>query len=136
MNSNLIQYVHPFRVAYHETDGQRRVHHSNYLKYFEDARVEMLRAAGIRYRDLEDQGAMLVVTKMNVDYHAAAEFDDWLQIVVKTTEIRKVRLTHQYRVTREETLIATAESVIACVNLDGRPKKLPSAFLSLDLSPE
>ncbi|MEO1618188.1 MAG: thioesterase family protein [Planctomycetota bacterium] len=136
MNSNLIQYVHPFRVAYHETDGQRRVHHSNYLKYFEDARVEMLRAAGIRYRDLEDQGAMLVVTKMNVDYHAAAEFDDWLQIVVKTTEIRKVRLTHQYRVTREETLIATAESVIACVNLDGRPKKLPSDFLSLDLSPE
>ena len=42
------------RVNYHETDGQRRVHHSNYLNYFERGRVEMLRELGVRYRDLED----------------------------------------------------------------------------------
>ncbi|MEM6468646.1 MAG: thioesterase family protein [Planctomycetota bacterium] len=142
MNSNLIRYRHEFRVAYHETDGQRRVHHSNYLRYFEDARVEMLRAAGIRYRSLEDgqpesdagaDGCLLVVTEMNVQYHAAAEFDDWLAVDVETSEIRKVRLTHRYRVTRENTLIASATSVIACVNLKGKPKRLPSAFLTIDL---
>ena len=48
------------RVNYHETDGQRRVHHANYLNYFERGRVEMLRAAGTRYRELEESGLMLV----------------------------------------------------------------------------
>ena len=127
----LLRYTHEFRVAYHQTDGQRRVHHSNYLNYFEDARVEMLRAGGIEYKDVEDSGRLLVVTEMNVQYFAAADFDDWLRLVVSVTEIRKVRLRHHYKVFRGETLIASADSTIACVGPDGRPKKLPPEFLEL-----
>jgi acyl-CoA thioester hydrolase len=130
-NESLLRYKHEFRVAYHQTDGQRRVHHSNYLNYFEDARVEMLRAGGIEYKDVEDSGRLLVVTEMNVQYFAAAEFDDALHIDVEVTEIRKVRLRHHYDVFRGETRIASADSTIACVGPDGRPKKLPEAFLEL-----
>ncbi|KAA5544633.1 acyl-CoA thioesterase [Roseiconus nitratireducens] len=122
-------YTHEFRVAYHQTDGQRRVHHSNYLNYFEDARVEMLRAGGVQYKDIEDSGCLLVVTEMNVRYFAAAEFDDWLRLEVELTEIRKVRLRHRYEVFRDQLLIASAESTIASVGRDGRPKKLPQKFL-------
>src|SRR6056297_844126 len=50
------RHVIELRVAYQETDGQRRVHHANYLNYFERGRVEMLRAQGISYRQLEDTG--------------------------------------------------------------------------------
>ncbi|MCA9139575.1 MAG: acyl-CoA thioesterase [Planctomycetales bacterium] len=128
---SLLRYTHEFRVAYHQTDGQRRVHHSNYLNFFEDARVEMLRAGGVRYKDVEDSGRLLVVTEMNVQYFAAAEFDDWLRLEVVVTEIRKVRLRHHYDVLRGETLIASADSTIACVGPDGRPKKLSSEFLEL-----
>ncbi|PAY18356.1 thioesterase [Rhodopirellula sp. SM50] len=127
----LLHYSHEFRVAYHQTDGQRRVHHSNYLNFFEDARVEMLRAGGVRYKEVEDSGRLLVVTEMNVQYHAAAEFDDWLRLDVVVTEIRKVRLRHHYDVFRDQTLIASADSTIACVGPNGRPKKLPSKFLDL-----
>lgn len=128
---SLLRYTHQFRVGYHETDGQRRVHHSNYLKYFEDARVEMLREGGIRYREIEDSGRLLVVTEMNVQYFSAAEFDDWLRVDVAVTQIRKVRLNHHYRVFRDDTLIASADSTIACVGPDGKPKKLPTQFLEL-----
>lgn len=127
----LLRYTHEFRVAYHQTDGQRRVHHSNYLNFFEDARVEMLRAGGIRYKDVEDSGRLLVVTEMNVQYFAAAEFDDWLRLEVQLTEIRKVRLRHHYEVHRDQALVATGDSTIACVGPDGRPKKLPPTFLEL-----
>jgi len=129
IDPSLLRYVHAFRVAYHQTDGQRRVHHSNFLNFFEDARVEMLRAGGVAYKSIEDSGRLLVVSEMNVRYHSAAEFDDWLEVHVQVTEIRKVRLRHRYRVLRDQTLIAEADSTIACVGIDGRPKKLPSIFL-------
>lgn len=130
-NRSLLRYTHEFRVAYHQTDGQRRVHHSNYLNYFEDARVEMLRAGGVHYKTVEDSGRLLVVTEMNVKYYAAAEFDDWLRLDVEVTEIRKVRLWHHYEVSRGDTRIASADSTIACVGPEGRPKKLPPEFLEL-----
>lgn len=126
---SLLQYVHEFRVAYHETDGQRRVHHANFIKYFEDARVEMLRAGGVTYKQVEDEGRFLVVTEMNVRYRAAAEFDDWLRLDVRVTEIRKVRLRHHYQIFRGDTLICDADSTIASVDHQGRPKKLPAEFL-------
>jgi acyl-CoA thioester hydrolase len=131
LDTTLLRYSHQFRVAYHQTDGQRRVHHSNYLNYFEDARVEMLREGGIEYKNIEDSGRLLVVTEMNVQYYAAAEFDDWLRLDVVVTEIRKVRLSHHYEVFRGETRIASADSTIACVSPEGRPTKLPTEFLEL-----
>ena len=52
------------RVRYQETDAQGRVHHSNYMNYFEVARVEMLRQSGISYRELEESGVMLGVASI------------------------------------------------------------------------
>ena len=125
-NGSILVHSQPLRVTYHETDGQRRVHHANYLNYFERGRVEMLRAAGIRYRDLEDSGLILVVTEMNVRYHSAAQFDDLLTLTTELTEIRKVRLRHRYAIHRGEELIVEADSVIACVDRGGNPRRLPT----------
>ncbi len=118
------------RVRYHETDGQRRVHHANYLNYFERGRVEMLRAAGLSYKDLEDSGQMLVVTEMNVRYQAAAEFDDLLVLTTEAIEIRKVRIRHRYRLERGSEVIVEADSTIACVDREGRPSRLPPGFVA------
>ncbi|QDT10155.1 acyl-CoA thioesterase [Stieleria marina] len=116
------------RVGYHETDGQRRVHHANYLNYFERGRVEMLRAVGLSYKALEDAGNMLVVTEMNVRYSAAAEFDDLLTLTTKAIEIRKVRIRHHYQIHRDDELIVDADSTIACINSSGAPSRLPPEF--------
>ena len=124
------------RVTYAETDGQRRVHHANYLNYFERGRVEMLRAAGVSYRQFEAGGLMLVVTEMNVRYLGAAEFDDVLTLITTVTEVRSVRIRHRYRIWRAEELLVAADSTIACVDAQGRPAKLPRNWRDARLAEE
>lgn len=122
------KFKQTFRVNYYETDGQRRVHHSNYLKYFERGRIEMLREAGIQYKDLEDDGFMLVVTEMNLRYQAAAEFDDLLTLTTTVTSIGKVRIKHHYTIDRDDQMIIEADSTIACIGKTGKPTRLPACF--------
>jgi len=117
------------RVAYHETDGQRRVHHANYLNYFEQSRVEMLRAVGLCYRDFEDAGLMLVVTEMHVRYRSAATFDDLLRIQTTITDVRGTRIMHRYVIDRDDQRIVDAESVIACISAEGKVSRLPKDWI-------
>jgi len=117
------------RVTYQETDGQRRVHHANYLNYFERGRVEMLRDSGVSYLELEESGLLLVVAEMNIRYVSAAQFDDLLTLTTAVSEIRKVRIGHQYQLHRGEELIVEANSVVACVNKLGKPAKLPDCLV-------
>jgi len=117
------------RVGYHETDGQRRVHHANYLNYFERGRVELLRQLGLSYKEFEDRGLMLVVSEMNVRYFGAADFDDLLDVTTEVLELRKVRIRHRYRVERGGTLLVEADSTIACVDRSGNVKRLPRELL-------
>ncbi len=126
----LLRHSHNLRVAYQETDGQRRVHHANYLNYFERGRVEMLRSIGHDYKAIEDSGKMLVVTEMNIRYYAPADFDDLLTIITEVVEVKKVRMRHRYTIQRGSTLLVQANSVIACLDRSGKPTRLP------DLTPK
>src|SRR5262245_18441203 len=63
-SAKMRQHEIQIRVRYQETDAQGRVHHANYLTYFEMGRVEFLRAMGHSYRELEASGVMLVVSEM------------------------------------------------------------------------
>lgn len=119
------------RVGYYETDGQRRVHHANYLNYFERSRVEMLRAVGFDYREFEHTGLMLVVTEMNVRYRGAAEFDDVLRVSTTVTELRGVRIRHHYEIDRAGELLVEADSTIACIDRTGRVRRLPPQWRAM-----
>ena len=118
------------RVRYAETDRMGLLHHANYLVYFEQGRTELLRQLGYTYKDLEDQGFLLVLTKIEVRYKRPARYDDVLTvrtIVVKTT---LVRIDHRYEVYRDGELVAEASSTLACVDRTGQPQALPE-FLQL-----
>lgn len=119
------------RVRYQETDGQARVHHANYLTFFEQARVEMLRTSGISYKELEAEGVMLVVAEVNLRYFLPAEFDDLLQIHVTTVAAKGARVVHEYKVRRGEDLLCEGRTVVACINRHGRVQRLPE-WLRLD----
>ena len=103
------------RVRYQETDGQRRVHHANYLNYFEVARTEMLRASGITYRELEDAGVILVVSEATCSYKAPADYDDLLTIRTWIEKAGGASLRHGYEVVRDATIIASGSTVVVCV---------------------
>ena len=114
------------RVRYQETDGQARVHHANYLTYFEMARTEMLRASGTTYRDFEETGLMLVVAEVKVLYYLPADYDDLLRVRVQTTKAKGARVYQSYEVSRGEEVLARGESVLACVDRSGRVTRLPT----------
>lgn len=113
------------RVRYAETDRMGLLHHANYLVYFEQGRTELLRAAGYSYRDLEDQGYLLVLTRMEVHYRRPARYDDLLLVRTSVVRTTAVRIDHRYEVLREGVLLAEATSTLACVDRDGRPQALP-----------
>ena len=113
------------RVRYQETDGQGRVHHANYLTWFELGRVELLRAAGHSYRELEEAGIYLVVAEASLRYYLPAFFDDVLRLRTTTLRAKGARIEHRYEVFRGDELLAEGTTTIACVDKDGRVTRLP-----------
>src|SRR5436305_1817003 len=113
------------RVRYAETDRMGLLHHANYLVYFEQARTELLRARGVTYKDLEDQGFLLVLTRVEARYRSPARYDDVLTLRTTVTRTTAVRIEHRYEVLRDGTLVAEGETTLACVDRDGRLQALP-----------
>ena len=116
------------RVRYAETDRMGLLHHANYLVYFEQARTELLRSLGLTYRNLEDQGFLLVLTKIEVRYKRPAHYDDLLTIRTTVERTTAVRIDHRYEVLRDGVLLAEGATTLACVDRDGRPQALPDAL--------
>ncbi len=120
------------RVRYAETDRMGLLHHANYLVYFEQARTELLRDVGMTYREMEDQGFLLVLTKIEVKYKRPARYDDVLTIRTTVARTTPVRIEHAYQVLRGEELLAEGTSTLACVDRDGKLQALPEWFLKMD----
>jgi acyl-CoA thioester hydrolase len=117
------------RVRYAETDRMGFLHHANYLVFFEQARTELLRQQGFTYRDLEDKGFLLVLTKVEVKYKAPAKYDDLLDITTTVTRSTQVRIEHKYEVRCEGKLLAEGATTLACIGRDGQLQALPEWFL-------
>ena len=114
------------RVRYAETDRMGVLHHANYLVYFEQARTELLRTVGGNYKDLEDQGYYLVLSKIEVKYRSPAHYDDILTIRTTVTKTSPVRLEHRYEVINQKgTLVAEGATTLACVDRTGKLQAMP-----------
>jgi acyl-CoA thioester hydrolase len=116
------------RVRYAETDCMGRAYHANYLVWFECGRVEMLRARGFDYARVErEQDCFLPVFEAQVKYLAPALFDDEIEITTRIEDFSFVRLTFAYeaRRARDGVLCAEGRTVLAAVDRNGEPRKLP-----------
>jgi len=128
----LRQHEIEIRVRYQETDAQGRVHHANYFNYFEMGRIELLRAAGLSYREIEQQGWMLVVSNIQCRYFRPANYDDIITLTTTTTRAKGARIEHAYRITCDGELLAEGSSQIACVDQDGNVCRLPEQLQVID----
>ncbi|MDZ4658767.1 MAG: thioesterase family protein [Bythopirellula sp.] len=122
----MIQHIIEISVRYYETDGQGIVHHANYFQYFELARVQMLKAAGFDYADLERDGYLLVVHSISCRYLLPAKFGDTLRIETTVERATPARIDHSYKVYRDDILLAEGKSTLACVTRDGQVQRMPS----------
>ncbi|ADI14504.1 acyl-CoA thioesterase [Truepera radiovictrix] len=117
------------RVRFAETDQMGIAHHSAYVVWFEAARVEWLRARGMSYRALEEEGVSLAVSALNVLYHQSTRFDDELSVQAEMTELKSRRVRYRYEITRGGERVASGESVHTPVDRRGRVVRLPQAWL-------
>jgi acyl-CoA thioester hydrolase len=125
-------HCHTVRVRYAETDAMGVVYYANYLTYFEVARVEYLRSAGIEYRALEDDGLVAAVTSAQVNYSLPAKFDDELSLLVRYVPIGRVRFRFEYEVWRDkdQALIASGFTEHAMLSKETlRPVRMPQWVL-------
>jgi acyl-CoA thioester hydrolase len=114
------------RVRYGETDQMGVVYHANYFLYFEDARTDLLRAAGFAYADLEKRGVFLVVTEASCRYRAGSAYDETLDIRVRVEDVGKATLRFRYEVVGPDGRTrADGYTDLAAVDARKRPRRLP-----------
>ena len=123
------QHTITLRVRYPECDPMGYLHHSRFLQYFEIGRVELLRAIGFSYADMERDGVFFVVAKVEVKYKAPARYDEELALTTKVVRQTHVRIDHAYELKRGDTLIAEATTTIACVGRDGQIRQMPEYLM-------
>ena len=122
----------PYRraVYYYETDQMGIVHHSNYVRWFEEARIHLLQQANLGYDELERMGIRSVILGYSCDNHKPACFGDTFSIHVRPADFNGVRLTFLYQVFRQSdnALLATGETRHCFVSDQMLPVNLKRKF--------
>ncbi|WP_310556337.1 thioesterase family protein [Flavobacterium sp.] len=111
------------RVRYAETDQMGVVYHGNYAQYFEMGRVEWLRNLGISYKWMEDNGIMLPVVSLTMNYKKPARYDDELRVKTMLKSQTSVKIEFDYEIyNANDELLTTGNSVLVFVDMKtGRP---------------
>ena len=122
-------FTWPVRIYYEDTDAGGIVFYANYLKFFERARTEWLRAAGVNQQALAEQdGAIFVVKHASIDYHAPAKLDDVLNLTLSIEKLGRASVQFTQQAWRGEVLLASASVKVGCVDAATlRPRSLPPA---------
>lgn len=127
MNFNKIS----FRVRYSETDQMGVVYHGNYAQYLEMGRVEWLRGFGISYKEMEENGIMLPVISLRLDFKKSALYDELITVETILKKPPLVKIEFDYRIYNEkQEVLAEANTVLAFLDQKTkRPVKCPDYVL-------
>lgn len=131
-------FVHRLRVLYGDTDTAGIVYHANYLRYFEAARGEFLRQAGIPYAEMERAGYVWPVVESWLRHRLPAHYDEKLEISVFVSQLGAASATLVYEVRREGVLLCEGRTRLACTRRSGGVARMPSHVreaLALNMAP-
>jgi acyl-CoA thioester hydrolase len=120
------------RVRYGETDKMGYMYYGHYPEYFEVARTEMIRLLGLSYKEIEDQGIIMPVRSLHVDYKAPAYYDDLLTVKSCLKTLPETRLDIDYEIYNpEHQLVCTGNTVLVFVDIRTRRlRRCPDFFLN------
>ena len=120
------------RVQYYETDQMGIVHHSNYIRWFEEARTAYMDQNGIGYADVEARGVQIPVVSISCSYHTAVKFGEAVAIDTRLAFYNGVRAIYEYQIysTDGDTLLAEGQSEHCFIDAQSRAplnvkKRLP-----------
>lgn len=125
------EYEFTVRVRYAETDQMGVVYHGNYAQYFEMGRVEWLRNLGVSYKWMEENGVMLPVVSLEMNYKKPARYDDVLRVKTVLKSQNSVKIEFDYEIYNEQNeLLTTGYSMLVFVDMKtGRPI-IPPSYVS------
>ena len=123
--------THQVRVRYAETDQMGVVYHGNYFTWFEVGRVELCRALGFEYKQMEsDDDSFIVVVDAHCRYKSPARFDDELTVRTRIAESNRRMIQFSYEIFRQPASepIATGDTRHVICDRQGRPRSLPEKY--------
>lgn len=113
----MLTHRYSARVSYSETDQMGFVHHSNYARFYENARWEMFRSMGINYAQIEEDGVLMPVVKMEARFIQALHYDEEYVIETQISKLPQSVLELAYIIsTRERGIVHTAKVTLAFIN--------------------
>lgn len=115
------------KVKYYECDRMGVTHHSNYIRFMEEARVEMMDRIGFGFEKMEAMGIVSPVVSLNVDYRKTTTFQDEIHITLKLIEASALKIRFGYLMKAGGALVCKAEST-HCFIENGRPIVLKDRF--------
>jgi acyl-CoA thioester hydrolase len=113
------------RVGFYETDAMGIVHHSNYLRFFENARVVWLETHDKSYPEWIEMDLHFAVTHAQLDYRQSARFDDILEVTTWLEWVRGASLAMAYTIVCGSTLLVTGRTEHASINDEGKVRRIP-----------
>jgi acyl-CoA thioester hydrolase len=135
-NPDEYEFEQPIRVRFVETDAMSLVHHSNYLAYFEEARVAYLRHIGHPFTEWREAGLESPVLESFVSYRRPLEFDEVMTVHLRLAAITRATFQMAYLITAddqagERSVRATGVTIHGCITDRGRPTRLPAWLVEL-----
>jgi acyl-CoA thioester hydrolase len=119
------------QVGFVDTDMMGVVHHSNYFRWFEAARVAWLKQAGVSLQELMGDGFLFPISDARCSYKKPALYDDYLKIYVKMLELSRAKMIFIYQVRRDDVLLTDGYTCNVFANSKGKPVRLSNKYYQL-----
>ena len=121
------------RVIYADTDAMGIVYHTNYIKWFEVGRNELMRQLGVAYTELEKLGLNMPLTKVSCHYLLPAKYDQLVTVETKFDYINRASIRFNSNIWDEEgkKLLVEGYTIHACTNMEGKIRRIPQVLLDL-----
>jgi acyl-CoA thioester hydrolase len=121
-------------VLYADTDAMGIVYHTNYIKWFEMGRNELMRQLGVAYTELEKLSLNLPLTKVSCHYLLSAKYDQLLTVETKVDYIKRASVKFNSCIWDEDMkkLLVEGYTIHACTNNEGKIRRIPSLLLDLN----
>ena len=123
----------PILIRYYETDQMGFVHHSNYLRYFELARIEWISTLGFSYQKMEERGYLMPVINANIEFKRPLTFGNSFRVKIQSKEIPKVKFELIYKIILDKDIIvARGSTILAFLSSHNlKPVRCPKFFSDL-----
>ena len=119
------------KIYYEDTDAGGVVYYANYLRYFERARTEYLLTQGIDVAAYHEKGYFFAVVHVDIQYKKPARLGDTIEVTTEVTDTTNATISLKHQALKNENLLVESSVKLACIDKDGRPKRLPAELKKL-----